>query len=166
MGWVGHNSRKVIFSQSASGHCVCCSPLTPATRAVSRVRLSLLILLSLLLLLLILTLIAVPERTAEDLAEVVLHVQFIFLFLLFLQNKPNLQSMCSAKGVQWNWVMQSVETQKVIENLLRKFVFVQQQVLEAFKGKRSFEAVRNVLSWRAIGPRYRVLHLETYFFQG
>lgn len=36
-GEEGHNSRKVIFSQSVSGLCACRSPLAPSAQAVSRV---------------------------------------------------------------------------------------------------------------------------------
>lgn len=56
----GHNSRKVIFSQSVSRDCVSGSPFALLAQAVSRVGLSGLFLLSLLLLLLILSLIAEP----------------------------------------------------------------------------------------------------------
>lgn len=56
--------------------------------------------------------------------------------------------MCSAKRVRSMKLSHAkcVCGNIIIENLLRKFVFIEQQILEAFKGKSSFEEVRNVLS--------------------
>lgn len=61
-GEEGYNSRKVIFSLSVSGNCVCRSPFALSAWAVSRIGLPVLFLLSLLLLLLMLSLIAGSQR--------------------------------------------------------------------------------------------------------